>query len=123
MSKHSICHISYQNNRTYILQPYLDLYKEWHDTLLDHEFSKCVKNSLQMNDIHPFDLRYVNTNVFLTYLLSLKQKDVCYFSFSCYVGKRSAFMHLISQSGNELDDDKTLAISKMMKGLKKSIVK
>ena len=32
-------------------------------------------------------------------------------------------MHHISQSGNKLNDDETLAISKMMKGLKKSIVK
>ena len=57
-----------------------------------------------MNDICPFDIRHVNTNDFLTYLLSLKQKDD-FFYFSFYNGKRSAFMHLISQSGNELDDN------------------
>ena len=32
-------------------------------------------------------------------------------------------MNLISHSSNKLDGDETLAISKMMNGLKKSIVK
>ena len=32
-------------------------------------------------------------------------------------------MHLISQSGNKLNDNEILAISKMMKGFKKNIVK
>ena len=74
-----------------------------------------------MDIICPFDLRCVNINVFLTYLLSLKRAKNSFFSFSSYDGKQSSFVHLISPSGNKLDAKETLAISKMMKGLKKSI--
>ena len=71
----------YKNYRAYILQPFLDLYKEWHDILPYHEFSKRIEDFLQMNNICLFDLRHVNTNVFLTYLLSLKQKDGFFLAF------------------------------------------
>ena len=64
-----------KNYKTYILQPNLDLYKEWDETLLTHDYS------LQMNNICPFDLPYVNTKVFLTYLLSLKREYGTFFTF------------------------------------------
>ena len=52
-----------------------------------------------MNSICQFDLQQVNTDVFLSYLLSLKRLNNECFSFSCYDGKGSSFMHLIAQSG------------------------
>ena len=86
-------------------------------------FSKNIKDSLQMNSICPFDLDLVKTDVFLTYLLSLKREDGTFFSFSCYDGKRAAFTHLITQSGNQQDNKDKEKMAKMMKGLKKTIAK
>jgi len=94
----------FHNYRSYILQPYLDQYKEWYDNESTKTFSKNIKDSLQMNSVCPFDLELVNTDVFLTHLLSLKREDGTFFSFSCYDGKRSAFTHLITQSGNQQDN-------------------
>ena len=68
-----------------------------------------------MNTICPFDHQFVNTNVFLTYLLSVKRENNTFFSFSCYDGKQSAFIHFISQSSNTQDDNKKEAMENMMK--------
>ena len=113
----------FHNYRSYILQPYLDQYKEWYDNESTKNFSKNIKDSLQMNSICPFDLDLVKTDVFLTYLLSLKREDGTFFSFSCYDGKRSAFTHLITQSGNQQDNKDKEEMAKMMKGLRKTIAK
>jgi len=78
-----------------------------------------------MNSICPFDLDLdlVKSDVFLTYLLSLKREDGTFFSFSCYDGKRSAFTHLITQSGNQQDNKDKEEMAKMMKGLRNTIAK
>ena len=73
-----------------------------------------------MNTVCPFDLQLVNTNVLLTYLLSIKRKNNTFFDFN---GKHSAFMHPISQSGNTQDDNEKEAMANMMKALKKTIAK
>ena len=67
-----------------------------------------------MNTVCPFDLQLVNTNVFLTYLLSVKRENNTLFSFSNYDGKQSAFMLLISQSGNTKKDNKKEAMANIM---------
>ena len=86
-----------------------------------------------MNSICPFDLQQVNTDVFLTYLLSIKRSNNnlsfikrsnnAYFSVSCYGCKCSAFMHLIAQSGQIQYESDKKAMSKMMEGLRKTIAK
>ena len=76
-----------------------------------------------MRCICPFDLQQVNTDLFLTYLLSIKRSNNKNFSFSCYDGKPSAFMHLIAQSGQIQDESDKKAISKLMNGLRKTIAK
>ena len=48
---------------------------------------KNVEASLQMNTVCPFDLKLVNTNVILTYLLSVKRENYTILSFSHYDGK------------------------------------
>ena len=70
-----------------------------------------------MNNICPFDCQQVNTDVFLTCLLSIERLNNIYFSFSCYDCKHSAFVHLIAQSGQIQDKSDKKAISKMIKGL------
>ena len=76
-----------------------------------------------MNSICPFDIQQVNSDVFLTYLLTHKKAGNKYYSYSSYDSKKSAFMHLISESGQVLDEKEKKAMSKMMKGLKKTIAK
>ena len=76
-----------------------------------------------MNSICPFYVQQVNIDVFLTYLLSVKRSNNKYFSFSCYDGKRSAFMHLMAQSDQIQDESDKKAMSKMMKGLRKTFAK
>ena len=62
-----------------------------------------------MNCIYLFGLQQANTDVFLTYLLPIKRSNNKYFSFSCYDGKHSAFMHLMAQSDQIQDEsDKKL---------------
>ena len=108
--------IIFKNYRSYILPPYIDQYKEWYENESTIKFAKNVKASSQ-------DLQLVNTDVFLTDLLSVKRENKIVFTFSCYDGKLSAFMQLISQSGNTQDDNKKDAMENMMKGLKKTIAK
>ena len=84
---------------------------------------KGVKESLHMHRVCPIDLEKLETDVFLTYLLSVKRSDGSFFSFSCYDGKRSALMHLVSESGAIFDAKKRKELSDMLVGLKKSIAK
>ena len=84
----------FKNYLHVILQPYANEYKEWYENETSDLIAKKVRDSLQMNSICPFDLQQVNTDVFPTYLLSIKRSNNEYFSFSCYDGKCSAFLHL-----------------------------
>ena len=76
-----------------------------------------------MNSFCSFDLQQMNSDVFVTYPLSIQKSNNAYFSFSCYDGKRSAFIHIIAQSGQTQDESDKKAMSKMMKGLRKNIAR
>ena len=71
----------FKNYCNVILQPYADEYKEWHENESSNIFAKTVRDSLQMNSICSFDLQQVNTDVFRTYLLSIKRSNNKYFNF------------------------------------------
>ena len=68
-----------------------------------------------MNSICPFDVQHVKPDVSLTYLLSIKKLNNTYFSFSCYDGKHSAFIHFIAQSGQIQDESDRKALKEFKK--------
>ena len=86
----SLVSFLFKNYCQVILQPYADEYKEYYENELLDFFAEKVRDSLQMNSICSFDLQQVNSNVFLTYLLSIKKSNNAYLRFSCYDGKRLA---------------------------------
>ena len=76
-----------------------------------------------MNSICTFDLQQVNTDIFLTYLLSIKRSNNKYFNFFCYDGKHSAFIYHTAQSGQIQDESDKKAMSKIMKDWRTTIAK
>ena len=70
-----------------------------------------------------FNVDKINATLFMTYLVSLKRADNTYFTFPCYDGKRSACVHLISETGNHLSDSFREELSYMLISLKKTFVK
>ena len=89
-----------------ILPEFLDRYMDLKANEEKKLFVKGVKDSLEMNRVCPIDVKRLEPDVFLTYLLSVKRPDGSYFSFSCYDGKRSALMHLFLESGTLFEDMK-----------------
>ena len=106
-----------------LMPPFLEMYRDMKAIEAKKLFVKGVKESLKMNTVCPVDLKKLQTDVFLTYLLSVKRGDGSFFSFSCYDGKRSALMHLVSESGSTFDARKKKELSDMLVGLKKTIAK
>ena len=106
-----------------MLQPYADEFKEWYENESSDIFAKKDRDYLEMNSICLFDLQQVYSDVFLTYLLSIEKSNNAYFSFSCYDGKWSAFIHLTAQSGQIQNESDEIAMSKIMKSLRKTIAK
>jgi len=97
---------------------YLEMYRSMQDNINEKLFVKGVKDSLKMNTICPFLIEKIDATLFMTYLVSLKRADGTYFTFSCYDGKRSAIVHLISESSNHLSNIVRDALSDMLVSLK-----
>ena len=101
----------------------LELYQASNESNTPRDFSKDVKESLGGNNKLPIDLNLLTSDMFMTYLVSLKRPNGDYYSVSYYETKKSAFLNLITESGNVWDDDKLREIAFVMVSLKKTIAK
>ena len=107
-----------------VLKPdFLQLYTSLNDEGTPREFSRGVKDSLEENKKLPVDLTKLTTDMFMAYLLSLKRPNGNYYSNSYYECKKSAFLNLISESGNEWDRASLKEVASVMISLKKTIAK
>ena len=113
----------FENYPEVLIPHFLESYKSVKEVEEKKLFVKFVKESLEMSRVCPIDIKAFKVEVFMTYLLSLKRSDGNFFSYSCYDGKRSALMHLFSESGIVFDMKSKIELSDMMVGLKKSIAK
>ena len=75
------------------------------------------------DEVCPLNLKVMTAKTFFTYILSYKTQGGLFFSFSCYDGKRSAFMHLLSFSSEIWSFKEKQNLASLMQSLKKTIVK
>ena len=113
----------FENYPEVLIPHFLESYKSVKEVDEKKLFVKFVKESLEMSRVCPIDIKAFKVEVFMTYLLSLKRSDGIFFSYSCYDGKRSALVHLFSESGIVFDMKSKIELSDMMVGFKKSIAK
>ena len=107
-----------------VLKPdFLELYTTLSDQGTPREFGRGVKESLEDNKKLPVDLTKLTTDMFMAYLLSLKRPNGNYYSISYYEGKKSAFLNLIVESGNQWYEASLKDVATIMVSLKKTIAK
>ena len=105
-----------------MLSAFADKYHEASQNLTPKQFGLVVKECLELNNVCPFDIDAVTNGMFLSYLLVLKHPNGTFYSFSSYDNKGSAFMFPVSESGHIMTEERKANLSKIMKGLKKTIV-
>ena len=85
------------------------------------QLTRAIANSLGANNICPFAVNKFEAKMFLAYLVHLKHGDGSYYSTSYYETKKSAFLNLIQESGNELAPEIIKEFNLTMISLRKTI--
>ena len=85
------------------------------------QLTRAIANSLGDNNICPFAVNKFEAKMFLAYLVHLKHSDGSYYSTSYYETKKSAFLNLIEESGNELAPEIIKEFNLTIISLKKTI--
>ena len=103
-------------------ESFLHNYHELRETAASpRAYSKAIAESLGANNICPFDATKFKPEMFTSYLVSLKRDSGGYYSVSYYENKKSAFQHLMEESGNPLHPDVIKEFNLVMGSLKKTI--
>lgn len=113
----------FRNFKGQFHQEYLERLNEAYNGGQDIGVLEEIEKIIVVEEACPVDPRKFEAVVFFSFLMTFKNSDGLYFSFSTYDGRRSALMHMIKFdeknciSFKEMDE-----LKKMMTGLRKSII-
>ena len=109
--------------KQYLKEEYIELFGGVYEAGQEVALMECIEKVVVQEERCPLNLNTFKAKVFFTYLLSYKTKTDLFFSYSCYDGKRSALMHLMSFTTEVWSLQEKEELRQLMQSLKNTILK
>ena len=112
----------FRNDRSQLKTDFLELFQASYEESEDLDLISVIKKVVTEEELNPLDLSKFSSHIFFTYLLSLRNNEDNFYSYSCYDGKRSALMHMVrSDKSGSIPESEHLLLKELMVSLRKSI--